>query len=106
MRSRWRGEPEHAEPERGEPERGEPGPRGEGGHMVMEVGAPGTDLAAQMAQRGPHRRAAGVLENNGYPGGAGLSGRLTALARLVQIGSARGAYSRSRWYCRFCPSCL
>jgi len=57
--------------------------------MVMEVGAPGTDLAAQTAQRGPHRRA-GVLENNGYPGGASLSGRLTALARLVQIGSARG----------------
>jgi energy-coupling factor transporter ATP-binding protein EcfA2 len=58
--------------------------------MVMEVDAPGTDLAGQAAHRGTHRRAASVLTSNGYPSGASLSDRLTAVARLVQIGSARG----------------
>jgi energy-coupling factor transporter ATP-binding protein EcfA2 len=59
--------------------------------MVMEVGVPGAELAGQaVGQRGAHRRAASVLTNSGYPGGATLSERLTAVARLVQIGSARG----------------
>ena len=55
--------------------------------MVMEVGAPGAELGGQdVGPRGGHRRAA----TNAYPGGATLSERLTAVARLVQIGSARG----------------
>src|SRR5215470_13236974 len=65
--------------------------RGEGGYMVMEVDASGTDLAGQVVtHRGAHRRAADVLANSNYTSGASLSQRLTALARLVQIGSARG----------------
>ena len=58
--------------------------------MVMEVGAPGTELAGQgVGSRGGHRRAASALTINSYPGGAPLSERLTAVARMVQIGSAR-----------------
>jgi energy-coupling factor transporter ATP-binding protein EcfA2 len=59
--------------------------------MVMEIDAPGTELAGQgVARRGAHRRAASVLSSTEYSGGASLSERLTAVARLVQIGSARG----------------
>jgi energy-coupling factor transporter ATP-binding protein EcfA2 len=59
--------------------------------MVMEVDTPGTELAGQAGvRRGAHRRAAGVLASSEYPVGASLSERLTAVARLVQIGSARG----------------
>ena len=43
-----------------------------------------------MTQSVTHRRAASVLENSNYTSGANLSQRLTAVARLVQIGSARG----------------
>jgi energy-coupling factor transporter ATP-binding protein EcfA2 len=57
--------------------------------MVTEVDAPGTELAGQ-AHRGTHRRAPGALTGDGYPSGTSLSERLTAVARLVQIGSARG----------------
>ena len=58
--------------------------------MVMEVGAPGTEQADLAAgERGVPRRTA-VLANHGHSGGATLSERLTAVARLVQIGSARG----------------
>jgi GTP-binding protein EngB required for normal cell division/type IV secretory pathway VirB2 component (pilin) len=60
-------------------------------HMVMEVDASGTDLAGQSAARpGAHRQADSVLTSTDYTGGTGLSQRLTAVARLVQIGSARG----------------
>ena len=59
--------------------------------MVMEVDASGTDLAGQSAARpGAHRQADSVLTSTDYTGGTGLSQRLTAVARLVQIGSARG----------------
>ena len=59
--------------------------------MVMELGTPGAEVAGQaVGPRVAHRRAASVLANNGYSGGATLSERLTAVARLVQIGSARG----------------
>src|SRR5262249_61928229 len=59
--------------------------------MVMEVDASGTELAGQaVTHRGAHRRAADVLANSNYTSSASLSQRLTALARLVQIGSARG----------------
>jgi hypothetical protein len=59
--------------------------------MVMEVDAPETELAGQPAVgRSAHRRAASVLTSTGYKGGTTLSERLTAVARLVQIGSARG----------------
>jgi hypothetical protein len=59
--------------------------------MVMEIDAPGTELAGQaVARRGAHRRAGSVLSSTEYSGGASLSERLTAVARLVQIGSARG----------------
>ena len=58
--------------------------------MVMELDAPGTGLAGQTAaHQGAHRTAASVLTSGGYPSGASLSDRLTAVARLVQIGSAR-----------------
>ncbi len=57
----------------------------------MEVDAPGSELTSQaVAHHGAHRRSASVLTSNAYPGGASLSDRLTAVARLIQIGSARG----------------
>src|SRR5215468_7895992 len=93
MPSRWRGEPGlRGAPGRGELGRGEPWLHGEGGGaMVMEVDTSGTELAGQaVTQRGAHRRAADVLANSNYTGGASLSQRLTAVARLVQVGSARG----------------
>ena len=63
--------------------------------MVTELGTPGAELAGQaVGPRVAHRRAASVLANNGYSGGATLSERLTAVARLVQIGSARGGTDR------------
>jgi energy-coupling factor transporter ATP-binding protein EcfA2 len=55
--------------------------------MVMEVDTPGTELAGQAGVR---RRAASVLASAEYTAGASLPERLTAVARLVQIGSARG----------------
>jgi hypothetical protein len=59
--------------------------------MVMEVDASETELAGQaVTHRGAHRRAADVLANSNYTSGASLSQRLTAVARLVQAGSARG----------------
>jgi energy-coupling factor transporter ATP-binding protein EcfA2 len=59
--------------------------------MVMEVDTSGTELAGQaVTHHGAHRRAASVLANSTYRSGASLSQRLTAVARLVQIGSARG----------------
>src|SRR5260370_11118987 len=59
--------------------------------MVMEVDPSGTELAGQaVTHHGAHRRAASVLANSTYSSGAGFSQRLTAVARLVQIGSARG----------------
>ena len=59
--------------------------------MVMEVDTPGTELAGQAGvRRGAHRRAASVLASSNYTAGASLSERLTAVARLIQIGSARG----------------
>ena len=59
--------------------------------MVTELGTPGAELAGQaVGPRAAHRRAASGRANNGYSGGATLSERLTAVARLVQIGSARG----------------
>jgi energy-coupling factor transporter ATP-binding protein EcfA2/type IV secretory pathway VirB2 component (pilin) len=67
------------------------GPGKEREHMVMEVDASGTDLAGQSAARpGVHQQADSVLTSTGYTGGTGLSQRLTAVARLVQIGSVRG----------------
>jgi energy-coupling factor transporter ATP-binding protein EcfA2 len=57
----------------------------------MDVGSPGTELAGQaVGHRGAHRRADGVVTTNGHSGGATLSERLTSVARLIQIGSARG----------------
>src|SRR5215472_3154583 len=93
MPSRWRGEPGlRGAPGRGELGRGEPWLHGEGGGaMVMEVDTSGTELAGQaVTQRGAHRRAADVLANSNYTSGASLSQRLIAVARLVQVGSARG----------------
>src|SRR5215472_16047017 len=59
--------------------------------MVMEVDASGTELAGQaVTHRGAHRRATDVLANSNYTSGASLSQRLIAVARLVQVGSARG----------------
>src|SRR5579859_6773549 len=57
----------------------------------MGLDAPGPpELAGPaMARRGAHRRAA-VFANNDYTSRVSLSERLTAIARLVQIGSARG----------------
>ena len=43
-----------------------------------------------MTQSVTHRRAASVLANSNYTSGANLSQRLTAVARLIQIGSSRG----------------
>jgi GTP-binding protein EngB required for normal cell division len=58
--------------------------------MVTEVDTPGADLAGQsLARSGAHRRAASVRGSHDYTGGPSLSERLTAVARLVQIGSAR-----------------
>ena len=58
--------------------------------MVTGVDMPGPDLAGQPGRRGVHRRVAGVLANNDYTARVSLSERLTSVARLVQIGSARG----------------
>jgi hypothetical protein len=59
--------------------------------MVMEVDTSGTEVVGQaVPHHGGHRRAASVLANSNYTSGANLSQRLTAVARLVQIGSARG----------------
>ena len=56
----------------------------------MEVDTPGTEVVGQaVTHRGGHRRAASVLANSNYTTGADLSQRLTAVARLVQIGSSR-----------------
>jgi energy-coupling factor transporter ATP-binding protein EcfA2 len=61
----------------------------EGGYLVIEVGGPGTELAGQhAAHRGTHRRTASALTSNGSTD-VTLSERLTAVARLIQIGSAR-----------------
>jgi energy-coupling factor transporter ATP-binding protein EcfA2 len=58
--------------------------------MVMEVDTPGAGPAGQsVARPGAHRQAASVLNSHAYAG-TSLSERLTAVARLVQIGSARG----------------
>src|SRR5689334_2987068 len=89
---RWHGEPGGA----GAP--GRAGPRGgrrARGRPVMETEAP---VAGPAGPGGPHagthRRAGAALAGSVHPGGLPASGvslseRLTALARLVQIGSAR-----------------
>jgi hypothetical protein len=56
----------------------------------MEVDTPVTDLADQAVARLETHRRATVLTNNDHAGAASLSERLTAVARLVQIGSVRG----------------
>ena len=71
----------------------------------MEVDTPGTEVVGQaVTHRGGHRRAASVLANSNYASGANLSQRLTAVARLVQIGSSRGgADGFSGWNYYRCP---
>src|SRR5579863_2651369 len=90
---RWRGERgrDGARYRRGEPG----GCGGARGRAVRETEAAATGPAGPGGPRaGTNRRAGAVLASSPYPvvraTGASLSERLSALARLVQIGSARG----------------